>query len=475
MEISMKILFASSEALPYSSSGGLGDVLLSLPKEIKQYSQTDVRIILPLYRYTKERYIYSLEFIGATTVSLAWRNQYCGIYKTINNGITFYFIDNEYYFSRHMLYGEYDDGERFAFFSKAVIDVMSYLDFYPDILHANDWQTAASVIYLKTLYSHLDHYKYIKSVFTIHNFDYQGCFDNSTFHDLFGFSENSRNAICIGEKINLVKGAIEYADSVTTVSKTYAKEIKTFDYSGKLCGVINDNFYKISGVINGIDTDYYSSERDADITANYSSKDIAGKATNKRMLQGICNLPLRDDIPILCVISRLTEHKGIDLITSALDILLKKDLQIIILGTGDTKYENYLIEKSKEHSNQMCVNIKFDKILSKKIYAGSDIFLMPSLREPCGLAQMIASRYGTVPVVRKTGGLADTINENCYEKNGFVFEQYNVKEMLSAIDRALTEYNNINEWNNLVRRVMDVDFSWEQSAKRYMDIYKKLL
>ena len=331
------------------------------------------------------------------------------------------------------------------------------------------------MIYLKTLYSHLDHYKYIKSVFTIHNFDYQGCFDNSTFHDLFGFSENSRNAICIGERINLVKGAIEYADSVTTVSKTYAKEIKTFDYSGKLCGVINDNFYKISGVINGIDTDYYSSERDADITANYSSKDISGKATNKRMLQGICNLPLRDDIPILCVISRLTEHKGIDLITSALDILLKKDLQIIILGTGDTKYENYLIEKSKEHSNQMCVNIKFDKVLSKKIYAGSDIFLMPSLREPCGLAQMIASRYGTVPVVRKTGGLADTINENCYEKNGFVFEQYNVKEMLSAIDRALTEYNNINEWNNLVRRVMDVDFSWEQSAKRYMDIYKKLL
>ncbi|MBQ2826546.1 MAG: glycogen synthase [Clostridia bacterium] len=471
----MKILFVSSEALPYSSSGGLGDVSAALPKEISRSAGTDIRVILPLYRDIKERFTGQLEFMGQISVRLSWRNLYCGIYTAINDNVKYYFIDNEYYFFRRMLYGEYDDGERFAFFSKAILDVLPLIDFFPDILHANDWQTAASVIYLKTLYSSIAEYNKIKCVFTIHNLDYQGCINISAFYDVFGFPQNAMEQVCLGGGINLVNGAIHYTDIITTVSPTYAEEIRRSEFSGELFGVINDNYNKLYGIINGIDTDYYSPEKDDDITANFSSSNISGKETDKRLLQGLCGLPIKEDIPVFCLVSRLTGHKGIDLVTAILDILLEKELQIIILGTGEKRYEEYLLNKAKQYSGRLSVNIKYDKSFSKKIYAGSDIFLMPSLREPCGVAQMIASRYGTVPVVRKTGGLADTISESEDNKNGFVFENYDAGELLRAIERAISEYSNVEKWVNLVRRVMRVDFSWKSSAEKYLQIYEKIL
>ena len=474
----MKILFVGAEALPYISTGGLGDVLGSLPQAVKTANpDIDVRVILPLYKKIKDKFYSQLDYVGNTVVELSWRRQYCGLFKCENNGVTYYFIDNEYYFKREIVYGDFDDAERFAFFGKAVLDVMPLIDFYPDILHTNDWQSAMSVIYLKRKYYLKQYYRDIKTIYTIHNIDYQGIFSMSILGDVFGLDDCDKSTVEYNGCINLTKGAIVCTDRISTVSQKYADEIQTEFYSSGLHYVLHLYSGKLSGIVNGIDVNYYNPQKDNVIAAKFDSNSIDGKAECKRMLQEMCGLEQNSEIPVVSMISRLASHKGFDLVKFILPEMLNLGIQFVLLGTGEPELEEYFKTIQYRYPNQVKAFLEFNKDLSKKIYAGSDIFLMPSKSEPCGLSQMISSVYGAVPVVRETGGLYDTIkpyNQYTFEGNGFTFANYNAHEMKDAVGRAVELFKDKEKWNALTKKVMETDFSWDVSAKEYLKLYNDL-
>lgn len=470
-----KIVFLGSEAAPFIATGGLADVLGSLPKTLAKNPNNEVSVILPLYSAINQDFRSKFTFMTNFNVSVGWRWQYTGVFKYEYQGVNFYFIDNEYYFKREgNIYGFYDDGERFAFFSRACLDTIARLDIYPDILHCNDWQTAASIIYLKGMYYGDDNFRKIKTVFTIHNIEYQGIFGIDTYEGLFGFTPNIKQYVEFDGNVNLMKGAIEMSNIVSTVSPTYATEIKFPFFAHGLENIIKRNEHKIYGILNGIDVDYYNPENDKYLFKNYSAKDVSGKAVCKAELQKMLNLPVRPDVPLIAVISRLVSHKGLDLIRSTIENLLSQDVQVVILGKGEISYENFFSHIASVYNGKCATVIAFNQDLSRKIYSGADIFLMPSKMEPCGLSQMIASRYGTVAVVRETGGLNDSIKAYTgADGNGFTFHDYNAHDMLYVINEAIRTYKNKSVWNDLQHRAMTTDFSWKVQAGKYEDLYNK--
>ena len=473
--IKKKIIFLGSEAAPFIATGGLADVLGSLPKALAKNKNLDVSVILTLYGNINQEWKSKFKFLTNFNVSVSWRLQYAGVFYYEYQNVKFYFIDNEYYFKREgNIYGFYDDGERFAFFSRAALDTIARLNIYPDVLHCNDWQTAGSIIYLKGMYYGDKNFRKIKTVFTIHNIEYQGIFNSETFGDVFGFPDSLRGFVEFDGCVNLMKGAIEMTDIVSTVSPTYAEEIKNSFFAHRLESIINRNAHKLSGILNGIDIDYYNPETDKYIFNNYSIDNMAGKAVCKRELQKMLNLPVREDVPIIAVISRLVSHKGLDLLRDTIESLLVQDVQIVILGKGETSYENYFDHVSHCYSGKCVTIIAYNQDLSRKIYSGADIFLMPSKMEPCGLSQMIASRYGTVPVVRETGGLNDSIKAYTGVKgNGFTFKDYNAHDMLYVINEAIRTFKNKDAWTDVQKRAMTTDFSWNVQAGEYEKLYNK--
>ncbi len=477
----MKILYVASEAVPFASSGGLGDVIGSLPAAVGRRlgSDSDVRAVIPLYPSVRENFGDQIVLEKEFYVPLSWRRQYCGIWSITKDNVKFYFVDNEYYFKRNFLYGSFDDGERFAFFCRAVLEMMGAIDFYPDILHANDWQSALSVIYLKRKYAGIKAYSEIKTLYTIHNIEYQGIYGFDILNDIFDLYEWDRGIVEYNGDINLSKGAIAVADKVSTVSEKYAEEILTPYYSHGLFHILESCRYKLCGIVNGIDVEYYNPSTDPVIPYHYSSKNISGKSKDKAALQRRCGFEVRHDVPLISMVTRLAAHKGLDLVCRIIDEMLNTDdVQFVLLGTGDSDFENFFREAAERHPGRLCAVIEFDKDLSRLIYAGADMFLMPSKSEPCGLAQMISSRYGTVPVVRETGGLHDTIRAyNKYDGsgNGFSFANYNAHEMLGVIREAADIFSDRKKWNKLVKHVMDVDFSWDISAEKYAELYRSML
>lgn len=473
-----KILFVGAEAVPFAATGGLGDVLGSLPAALKRAEpDTDVRVVMPLYQAVAAKYKASMTKVAEFTVSLSWRRQYCGVYSYDLGGVTYYFIDNEYYFKRQSLYGSFDDGERYAYFCKAVMEMLPHIDFIPDILHAHDWQSALCVIYQKRKYCYLDDYADIKCVYTIHNIDYQGIYNFDILGDIFCLDSWDRYVVEYDGCINLTKGAIVCCDKLTTVSPNYANEIQTEFYSSGLHHIIRMYSGKTTGIINGIDTDYYNPEKDEVIKANFSLETIEKKAENKKALQNTFGLPEREDVPLIAMVSRLASHKGFDLVRRVADEILAGDVQLVLLGTGEAELEDFFADLGRRYPDKCGVMLAFNKDLAKQIYASADIFLMPSKSEPCGLAQMIASRYGTVPVVRETGGLYDTIkpfNPETGEGNGVTFVTYNAHDMLNSVHRVCALYHDKANWNKLVANAMKADFSWDASAKQYLDMYANL-
>ncbi len=472
-----KILYAGSEVMPFGATGGLGDVLGSLPAAVKQKNPgCDVRVVMPLYSQIKKEWRRKMKFVKSMTVPLAWRNLYCGIFSLKKDDVTFYFLDNEYYFMRETLYGAYDDAERFAFFSVAVLEMMRELDFYPDVYHANDWQTALSVIQLKCHYWDRPEYAGIKVVYTIHNIEYQGVYGKEILSDIFGLYGDDMNVVEYNGAINLTKGAVVCADFITTVSPNYAKEIQTPTYSCGLHPILQEYSYKIDGIVNGIDYDYYNPQADEEIPHSYYWRALSGKKKNKEELQKKFGLEVRADVPVIAMISRLASHKGFDLVREVFDEIMQDDVQFILLGTGEKGFEDFFREAADRYPGKISINLAYNRTLSKLIYAGADLFLMPSKSEACGLSQMIASRYGAVPIVRETGGLFDTIKPYTEEGegNGFTFSAYNANDMLYVIREAEALYHT-DAWKPFVKKVMKVDFSWNVSAARYMELYDRLL
>ena len=474
-----KILFVGAEALPFAATGGLGDVLGSLPAALHRADgNVDVRVVIPMYKVISEKYKQRSRLVAEFTVQLSWRRQYCGVWAYKYGDITYYFIDNEYYFKRQSLYGSFDDGERYAYFCKAVMEMLPKIDFMPDVLHCHDWQSALCVIYLKRKYCYLEDYSAMKAVYTIHNIDYQGIYNFDILGDIFCLDSWDRYVVEYDGCINLTKGAIVCCDVLTTVSPRYAEEIQTEYYSSGLHHILKMNKDKIRGIINGIDTDYYNPETDNSIVKNYSLDTIGDKVENKLALQKTFGLPERGDVPMIAMISRLASHKGFDLVRRVADEILASDVQFVLLGTGEGELEDFFSGLAQRHPDKCGVMLAFDKLLAKQIYASADMFLMPSKSEPCGLAQMIASRYGTIPIVRETGGLYDTIKPYITSEgtgNGFTFKTYNAHDMLDAVRRALSLYCEKEEWSKLVANAMKMDFSWNASAKEYLKMYETVI
>lgn len=467
-----KILFVASEARPFVATGGLADVIGSLPQALAEDPRYDIRVVLPMYSEIRTEMRRKMSFLGNIYVALGWRNQYCGIFKYENQGITFYFIDNEYYFKRPGCYGYYDDGERFAFFSKSVMEILPFIGYYPDVLHCHDWQAALSVIYLKTVYANRPEYQAIRALFTIHNIEYQGKYSLDILEELFGIPAEYRNLLEFDGCLNLMKGAIECCDQFSTVSPTYANEIKTAQYAHGLQDIIRRNEKKLTGILNGIDVNSYNPESDKALFANYTAESLENKAVCKAELQKMLGLPVRD-VPIIAMISRLVSHKGLDLIKAVAEDILHENVQFILLGTGDHTYEEYFKDLGVRYEGKFSANIAFNGDLSRKIYSGADVFLMPSISEPCGLSQMIASRYATVPVVRETGGLYDSIKPYGAGGNGFTFASCNPYDMLYVVHEALDLYKNKEAWASLMKKAATTDFSWLRSANEYKKLYEK--
>ena len=475
----IKVLFAASEAVPFAKTGGLADVAGTLPRELVKLG-ADVRLIMPKYKSIPQCFVDKMEYIGYVYVDLAWRHQYCAVLKLEHEGVVVYFIDNEYYFNRETLYGHFDEAEQFAFFSKALLKVLPMVDFRPDIIHCNDWQTGVVGAFLKAQFRLEEFYKDIRTVYTIHNLKYQGIFSKETLGDILGLGWEYFNAEGLEFKdcVNYMKAAIVYSDIITTVSKTYAEEIKNDFFGENLNGIINKRADSLYGIVNGIDYQENDPETDKRIYQNFNAENIKGKYENKRMLQQSLGLPEREDIPIISIVSRLVDQKGLDLIACVFDELLQLDIQLVVLGTGDKKYEEMFSAAASKYPDKVSANLKYDGVLAQRIYAGSDMFLMPSLYEPCGLSQLFSLRYGTVPIVRETGGLNDTIisyNEFTEEGTGFTFANYNAHEMLDTISRALGFYGQKDIWETIIRNGMKQDFSWNKSAQEYMELYRKVL
>ena len=471
----MKVLFASSEAYPFACSGGLADVAGALPKALRKRF-VGCRIILPLYSTIPEELKQKMTFVCSVTVPVAWRIQYCGVFEAHLDGVIYYFIDNQYYFKRDGLYGYYDDAERYTFFSRAVLEVLPHIDFTPDIIHCNDWQTALIPVYLDAFYKQNEFYKDIKTVYTIHNIQYQGKFGHELLEDVLGLPGERRGIVEYDNCINFMKAAIQCADKVTTVSPTYAKEILTPYYSHGLDNILKEFTYKTTGIVNGIDVEVYNPETDNLIYKNFSVEDVSAKAFNKNSLQEELGLPKKADTPVIGMVTRLVKHKGIDLVKCVFEELLQKDVQFAILGSGEWEFETFFHEMSKKYPEKVGLKLGFNPQLAHRIYAGADIFLMPSQSEPCGLAQMVALRYGTIPIVRETGGLNDTIKDSHDGTgNGFTFKNYNAHDMQYTISRALEGYKDKDGWSILRERAMKCDNSWKTSANAYIGLYKEII
>lgn len=475
----MKILIAASESHPFIKTGGLGDVIGALPKDLKDLG-IDVRVVIPNYRDIKKEIKDNLKFIKQFTVRVSWRNQYCGILEYEYNGVTYYLIDNEYYFKRDGLYGYYDDGEKFAFFNRAVLEFIKEIDWKPDVIHCNDWQTGMIPVLYKVEYSKNSFYKNIKTIISIHNLFFQGTFSPEILPELFGYDYELFNngSIELHGGVSFLKGAINYSDKITTVSKTYAEEIKTPEYGEKLDGLLRYRNNVLKGIVNGIDYEEYNPETDKYIFKNYSISSIERKKENKEYLQKKLGLKVDKDIPMIGMVSRLTHQKGCDLITNMMEGLLKENVQVVILGTGDYMYEESFKYFQDKYKDKVSANIKFDNAFAHEIYAASDMFLMPSLFEPCGLGQLIALRYGALPIVRETGGLKDTVtpyNEYTGEGNGFSFKNYSYIELKDTIDKALKVYKNEKIWQRLIVQSINSDNSWKKSAMEYKNMYEELI
>lgn len=475
----MKILFVASEADPFIKTGGLGDVIGALPLSLKELGE-EVRVVIPNYRDINKDIKDKLKFVDNFTVKVGWRLQYCGILEYEYEGVTFYLLDNEYYFKRSGLYGYYDDGEKFAFFSRAVLEFLKYIEWSPDVIHCNDWQTAMIPVLHKLEYIRDDKFKNTKTVFSIHNLFFKGMFSQDVLPELFGYDYELflNGSLEHNGAVSFLKGGINYSDKVTTVSKSYAMEIKTPEYGEGLDGLLQYRASSLEGIVNGIDYKEYNPSTDKYIYINYNNETMSEKSLNKEELQRELNLPINREIPMIGMVSRLTHQKGCDLLLRILDELLKEEIQVVIVGTGDYIYQESLKSFSSKYPDKISSNIKFSNELAHKVYASSDMFLMPSLFEPCGLGQLIALRYGSVPIVRETGGLKDTVipyNEYTEEGTGFGFRNYNHNEFLDTIRYALNIYKNKERWNKIVKNAMELDNSWEKSAKEYLRIYKELL
>ena len=475
----MKVLFVASEAAPFLKTGGLADVALSLPKALKK-SGIDIRVIMPKYGKISDEYKEKMEHLAEYTVPVGWRNQYCGLEHLKYDGIDFYFMDNEYYFKRNEPYGHFDDGEIFSFFSRGVLESIKYMeDFIPDVIHCNDWHTGMVPVLLDAFYRYDIRFQNIKTIYTIHNLKYQGVFSKVVLSELLGLNDSyfSEDKLKFYDAISFMKGGIIYSDIVTTVSQTYSNEIRTPYFGENLDGLLNSVSYKLYGIVNGIDYDMYNPRKDKDIPKNFGLTTMKNKLVNKLELQKQLGLPQDKDIPVIGLVSRLVSQKGLDLIKGVIEEILNLDMQLVILGTGDQTYEDLFSYYSNIYPEKLSSNIGFSNSLAKLIYSGADMFLMPSLFEPCGIGQLIALRYGTVPIVRETGGLKDTIipyNKYTNEGNGFSFTNYNAHDMLNVIQLAIETFKDKKRWTVIQKNGMKSETSWKESAKQYNDLYKKL-
>jgi len=474
----LKVLMVTSEAEPFAKSGGLGDVLGALPKALVQKG-VDCRVIMPKYKLIKEQYTSQMEFKTSIIVAVGWRNQHCGIFEMVKGGVTYYFVDNEQYFGGESIY-RWDDMERYIFFQKAALEILKVVDFKPDIIHCHDWQAGLIPVLLDAHYKMYDFYKDIKTVATVHNLKYQGVYSIKDANDMLGLPKSyfTSDKLEYFGNINFLKAGLVYADFITTVSSTYAEEIKQPYFGETLDGLLNAKSSKVCGIINGIDYDVYSPKNDELIPHKYNARNfVTGKQQNKLALQEELGLTVDKDIPIIGLISRLYDQKGLDLISAVMDDIAEMDVQLVILGTGDSKYEQLFQHYAYTNSDKISANIMFDNTLAHKIYAASDMFLMPSLYEPCGLSQIISLSYGTLPIVREVGGLKDTIqsfNEFTGEGNGFSFWAYNAHDMLFTIKRAVQLYKEPSIWRKIIRTAMKCDYSWAASADSYISVYNQL-
>ena len=476
----MRVVFVSAEADPFAKTGGLGEVVGSLPSFLHKQG-VDVRVIMPKYSAIAECYKTEFRHLAHFDVQVAWRQQYCGIEEMVYQGVHYYFIDNEYYFSRSRIYGEYDDAERFAFFSRAALESLIHIPgFKPDIIHCHDWHTALIPLMLKEFYSREPLYYPLKTVFTIHNLNYQGVFPREVLSDIVGVGREyfTEDALEFHGAINFMKAALLHADQITTVSPTYAEEIKNPFYGEKLDGLLRKRSEVLTGILNGIDYEVYDPSKDSYLEMPLGNLSHT-KQENKKHLQTILGLPILGERPVLGMVTRLVDQKGIDLLAHVMEDILVQEVQMVIVGTGEIRYKEMLRYFASKYPEKLAIRLEFSNKLAHELYAGADIFLMPSRFEPCGIAQMIALRYGTIPVVRETGGLKDTVipyNEITGAGNGFTFTNYNAHEFLYAVQRALSLYQSDKQvWYDLGKKAFESDFSWERSANAYLELYELLL
>jgi len=469
----LKVLFCISEVQPFAATGGLGEVGGGLPKALTT-AGVDIRVMTPMYKSVTDEVRKKCTFLGHVSVSFAYRQEYCGVFEYKTDGVIYYFIDNEKYFKRDSVYGYFDDGERFAFFSKAILDTMELTSFRPDVLHANDWHTAAAVILLKTVYAEHKTFSKIKTLFTIHNINFQGKFPHSFMTDVLNMDYKYKNLLDFDGHVNLVKGAIECADMVNTVSPTYAEEIKTPEFAMGLESVIHKNAFKLSGILNSIDYKFYNPKKDKELFENYDDKTLELKRANKRGLQKLFHMQVDETIPMVLYNGRLTNQKGVDLIIEGVNEILNDRIQMIVMGNGDKNYEDFFEYIQNKYQGKF-KTMRYSNSLAKKLYAAADLVLMPSSFEPCGLSQMIASRYGTVPIVRETGGLKDSIKDfGCQGGgNGYTFTNYSKDDMVYSLKRGLTDYVNDGlAWTEKMKICIKKDFSWKGAVKEYIALYK---
>lgn len=476
MKKDLKVLIVASEANPFIKSGGLGDVVGALPTALHKEG-VDVRVVIPRYKALKDEYLHDVEYLFDITTNLNWRQQTAKILKKPSE-VPMYFIENEFYFDRHGLYGYGDDNERFAFFSKVILEMIEEIDFYPDIIHCNDWQTGAVCMYLKELYSKTVYYSNIKTLFTIHNLQYQGNFPRETF-EVLGVPEHTFISMEFHNNVSFMKMGLNYCDAISTVSETYSREIQDPAFSYGMDGILRDRQAVLTGILNGIDTEKNDPATDERIVETFTAKKLKGKAANKAWIQENMGLEVRSDVPVIAMISRLADQKGLDILLAAFHDMMRYDVQFVLVGTGEERFEWFFKEMEKAYPNRVKANVFFDESIAQKVYAGADMFMMPSLFEPCGLGQMFSLRYGTVPIVRKTGGLADTIthyNQETKEGNGFVFENYDMGGLLWAVNEAVNTYKQGKSvWNNVVKNAMKSDYSMKKMADEYIKLYNKML
>lgn len=480
----LKVLYVASEAVPFVKTGGLADVAGSLPKALKKQG-VDIRVVMPKYGKIDREYLDKMEHVYDGELTVSWRKKFLGIDKLVLDGVTFYFIDNQEYFYRDGFYGYGDDAERFSFFARAVLEIPQQEDFWPDVIHANDWHAALTNVYLRLHFMGDERYGKIKTIFTIHNLKYQGVFSKDVMEDVLGIDWKYFNNgdFEYYDAVNFMKAAIVFSDNVTTVSRTYAEEIQ-YDYFGEgLDGLLRNRAADLHGIVNGLDFDLYNPETDKYLTEPFTKFNVKNamerKIDNKAALQRQLNLPVERQTPLVAMVSRLVEPKGLDLVIRVLDELLEhEDMQFVLLGVGDKVYEDWFKELAWRHPTKVSTNIYFSDEMAQRIYAASSIFLMPSAYEPCGIGQLISMRYGSIPVVRATGGLKDTVvpyNKATRTGNGFLFSNYNAHEMMSTIKKALTLFRDFNSWKILIQNAMQSDYSWARSAKEYKALYERLI